>query len=227
MEASMFVATEEWKSRYPGACVGVLAMTGTTNPDTHPELRRLKTELEDDLKALFSDKTALREQRQLTAYKQYYKQFKKSYHVLQQLESVIFKGKSIPNVAALVEAMFMAELRDMLLTAGHDLKACNLPLTLDISKGNESFVRMNGQEQVCKEGDMIISDQEAVISSIIYGPDQRTKIQQSTTDVIFTSYGPPGISEIEMMQHLQGIERNVKIFSPEARTDLIEVFTAP
>jgi DNA/RNA-binding domain of Phe-tRNA-synthetase-like protein len=222
----MFAATEKWKARYPGACVGVLSISGTANPDTHPELDRLKSELESDLRALFSDKSVLREQSQLDAYKQYYKHFKKSYHVLQQLESVIFKGKSIPNVAALVEAMFMAELRNMLLTAGHDRDACKLPLTLDVSDGTETYVRINGQEQVCKEGDMIISDGEAVISSIIYGPDQRTRIQSSTTNVIFTAYGPPGITSMEMMQHMQGIEHNVKVVTPDARTDMIEVVTA-
>jgi hypothetical protein len=42
---------------------------------------------------------------------------KKTYHIALQLEPVVLKGKSLPNVAALVEAMFTAELGDLLLTA--------------------------------------------------------------------------------------------------------------
>ena len=45
------------------------------------------------------------------------KHLKKTYHVQHQLESVVLKGKSLPNVAALVAAMFMAERDDLLLTA--------------------------------------------------------------------------------------------------------------
>jgi hypothetical protein len=38
-----------------------------------------------------------------------------------ELESVARKGKSIPSRAALVEAMFIAELENLILTAGNDL----------------------------------------------------------------------------------------------------------
>ncbi len=57
----------------------------------------------------------------LPAYASYYRAFDKTYHVLGQLKSVAVKGKAIPSVAALVEAMFIAELHNGLLTAGHDL----------------------------------------------------------------------------------------------------------
>ena len=46
----------------------------------------------------------------IPAYNACYKGFKKTYHVQLQLESVALKGRSIPRVAALMEAMFMAEL---------------------------------------------------------------------------------------------------------------------
>ena len=73
------------------------------------------------------DRPALLSHPVLQAYDAYYRQFKKTYHVQLQLESILFKGKSIPSVAALVEAMFMAEMNDLLLTAGHDLDALHLP----------------------------------------------------------------------------------------------------
>jgi DNA/RNA-binding domain of Phe-tRNA-synthetase-like protein len=185
-----------------------------------------KNELENDLRTLFSNKNDLRTMPPIVAYKDYYKRFKKSYHVLQQVESVIFKGKSIPKVAALVEAMFMAELRNMLLTAGHDLDTVKEPITLNVATGQESYIRLNGQEQVLKEGDMFISDSEAIISSIIYGPDKRTRIRPSSTRVLFTTYAPSGISERSVEQHLEGIEANVRLFSPDAETELRKVFGA-
>ena len=92
----------------------------------------------------------------IQAYTAYYKRFNKTYHVLLQLESVAFKGRSIPRVAALVEAMFMAELNNQLLTAGHDLDVLRLPVTVGIAAGNEQYTMLNGREQALANGDMFM-----------------------------------------------------------------------
>jgi DNA/RNA-binding domain of Phe-tRNA-synthetase-like protein len=222
----MFTASDEWKRAYPDAVVGILAMADVANPENHPELAEKKKELENDLRTLFKDKGELRSIRPIAAYRAYYKRFKKSYHVLQQLESVVFKGKSIPSVAPIVEAMFMAELRNMILTAGHDLDAIKAPVTVDAARGDEKYVGMNGEERTLKAGDMMIYDSAGIISSIIYGPDKRTRITRETTRVLFTAYGVPGVGEREMRQHLEGIESYVRIVSPDARTELIEALRA-
>src|SRR5512133_1358049 len=174
----MFELTPSWKSSFPDAHAGVLAMRDVTNPAQHPELEKRKLELEEQLRAQFSgqDRATMSSNPILQAYNNYYKRFKKSYHVQLQLESTAWKGKSIPSVSALVESMFMAEMKNMLLTAGHDLDVLQLPLILDVSKGTESYTLLRGDRQVLKPGDMFISDQSGVISSIIYGPDRRTQI---------------------------------------------------
>jgi DNA/RNA-binding domain of Phe-tRNA-synthetase-like protein len=120
--------------------------------------------------------------------------------------------------------MFMEELRNMLLTAGHDLDAVQTPLKLDAAKGNEKYTRMNGQEQVLKAGDMMIADSVAVISSVIYGPDRRTMITPATKRVLFTVYAVPGIGAQAVRQHLKGIEANIRLVSPDAQLELLEVY---
>jgi len=220
----MFVVSDEWISTYSDASAGILVMSGVTNQPSHPELNRIKTELEDRLRNRFENAARLRADRTILAYKDYYKRFKKSYHVLQQLESVMFKGKSIPVVSALVEAMFMAELEDMLLTAGHDVDALRLPVTLRVAHGDETYTRINGEEQVLKAGDMCMADIEGVISSVIYGPDRRSRITPATRRVMFATYAPPGIGKGEVLTHLQRIEANVRTFSPDAVVELIKAY---
>jgi len=61
-----------------------------------------------------------------------------TYHVLPQIEAVI-NSKTIPSGSPLVEAMFMTELTNMLLTAGHDLDKIEVPLSLKVSNGGESL----------------------------------------------------------------------------------------
>jgi DNA/RNA-binding domain of Phe-tRNA-synthetase-like protein len=220
----MLRVSDDWKRAYPGAYFGFLAIRNVANPARHTELDRQKEELETDLRSLFKERDSLKSLEPIKAYQNYFKRFNKTYHVYQQLESVIFKGKSIPHVAALVEAMFMEELRNMLLTAGHDLDAVKTPLKLDVSKGNEKYVRMNGQEQILKAGDMMVADSIAVISSVIYGPDRRTMITATTKRVLFTVYAVPGIGEQTVRQHLGGIEANIRLVSPDAQVELLEVY---
>jgi len=134
------------------------------------------------------------------------------------------KGKSIPSVASLVECMFMAEVKNMLLTAGHDLDKLGFPLTLDVTQGTETYTLMRDTEQTVKAGDMTISDQVGIISNIIYGPDQRTQISESTHKVVFTVYAPAGIDEQLIMGHLEDMRDYVRVIAPNAEVELMQVF---
>jgi DNA/RNA-binding domain of Phe-tRNA-synthetase-like protein len=223
----MFGVSEAWQAAYHGAFAGVLAMANVANPQEHAGLDRRKEELEAQLRTRFAGrKEELRALAPLAAYKAYYKRFGKTYHVQMQLESVALKGQSIPRVAALVETMFMAELKNLLLTAGHDLDVVQPPVRLDVASGAERYVRINGQEQELKAGDMFIADARGILSSILYGPDQRTQITPATRRALFTVYAPPGIVESAVYRHLQDIEANVRLIAPEAATELLTVYGA-
>jgi len=223
----MLIVSEAWKNSYPGAVVGLLAMQDVANPEGHAALDQRKETLEEALRLRFAgyDRASLRELPVLKAYHSFYKRFDKTYHVQLQLESLVFKGKSIPRVAALVECMFMAELKNQLLTAMHDMDVLELPVRLDVANGSEKFTTYNGEDKVLKPGDMYIADRQGVISSVIYGPDQRTRIQTETRRALFTAYAPPGIDEKAVWEHLGDIQANVRLVTPEARTESIAVYT--
>lgn len=223
-----FIASDEWKTRYPGASAGILIVRNVSNPDEHPGLETRKVELENGLRARFSslDRSAVAALPSIQPYSAYYGSFKKTYHVQLQLESVAFKSKPLPRVAALVEAMFMAELKNQLLTAGHDLESIDGSIRLDVAQGLETYTMLNGKDQTLKAGDMYMRDGAGVVSSILYGPDHRTRIQPQTRNVLFAVYAPPGIEPDWVRQHLADIEANLAIFSPQAETALRQVVTA-
>jgi DNA/RNA-binding domain of Phe-tRNA-synthetase-like protein len=225
----MFLVSEDWWVTFPNAHAGILAMNHVENPSTAPELENSKRDVENALRAQFAgqDPHALDTFGPIPAYNAYYKPFNKTYHVQGQLTSIIFKGKSIPSVAALVEAMFIAELKNGLLTAGHDLDQVQLPVTLSVAKGNEHYMLLRGQDQILKAGDMLMADQNGVISSIIYGPDQRTQISPVTQNVLFAVYAPAGIDAQTVMNHLEDIRNLVLIFSPQAAVQAMQVFGPP
>ena len=224
----MFTVSESWRGAYPEGVVGILAMRHLANPEHTSALERQKEQLENLLRSRFSnyDRRTLKALPVIDVYNGYYKRFKKTYHVLLQLESVVIKGKSIPRALPLVEAMFMAELKNQLLTAGHDREALQPPVTIDVAEGSERYVRINGQEQQLKPGDMMIADSQGIISSVVYGPDQRSRITSETRRAFFTVYGPPGIANETVHEHLQDIKEYVLLVAPKAEVELLKVYCA-
>lgn len=212
----MLILTEDWRHQYGGASMGILIVENAQCAGVSESLEAQRRQVEEELRADVHSKEELDASAVLAAYGQYYKQFKKTYHVRQQLESVIFKGKSIPSVTPLVEAMFMAELKNGLLTAGHDLEQVQGLLTLDAASADESYVLLNGKEQALKAQDMFLRDDVSVLSSIIYGPDQRTRIRPETKNAVFTVYAPDGVSRKNVEQHLEDIYSYVRLAAPQA-----------
>ncbi len=225
-DQAVFAVSPAWKAGYPQAHAGVLIVHGVSNPSRHEGLDKQKAVLEEELRRRYAgqDRAALQANAILKAYDDHYRRFKKTYHVQLQLESILFKGKSIPAVAALVEAMFMAEMDTLLLTAGHDLDVIQAPLTLDVAQGSESYTLLHGEPQTPKAGDMMIRDREGIVSSIVYGPDQRTQINAATRNAVFTVYAPEGIAVPDIERHLAKIRENVQLVAPEARVGLMRIY---
>jgi DNA/RNA-binding domain of Phe-tRNA-synthetase-like protein len=214
----MIKADPSWSARWPGAQAGFLALQNVSNPTLCPALESRKQALENELRLQFGaeNAAALPGWGPLPAYAAYYRAFDKTYHVLGQLKSVAVKGKAIPSVAALVEAMFIAELHNGLLTAGHDLARVSAPVRIAAAQGGETYLGLRGETLTLKTGDMYIADQVGILSSILSGPDGRTPIQADTQAVLFTVYAPAGIPQADVQAHLDEIHALVRLISPQA-----------
>ena len=222
----MINKSQIWISQLPDAYVGILIVNNAPNLSSHEALDSARLELENELRDRFSslDRKSLRNDPVLAAYDAFYRSFRKTYHVQLQLESVVFKGKSIFSPSALVACMFMAELKTKLLTAAHDFSSVDLPLIADIASGEETYLRLDNTEQELKKGDLYIKDQQGILSSVIYGPDKRTQIQSDTSRALYTTYGPPGIGKDQIRDQLKTLEAYVRLFAPHSvREELLVV----
>jgi len=208
-------AAPEWKSVYPGAQIGILEIAGVDNTLRSELLEAEKRALEARLQAHYTgfsrrDFLALPV---MTAYERYYKRFDKTYHVLLQLESVVLKGKRLPEVSPLVDANFAAELDTLVLTASHDVALFQPPLLIDISHLGDEFIRMNGIPKQLPPGDMVMRDSQGVICTILYGQDNLSPITASTTHALYVAYAPPGVGVENVQAQLDAIEKNIRLFS--------------
>jgi len=200
-------------------------MRGVVNPQHDAALDSRAAEVERRLRSLFAgaDRAAVKALPTIRAYTDFYHRFKKTYHVQLQLESVALKNRPIPKMPGLVKAMVMAELNSQLLTAGHDVAALDGQLVASVAQGTEHYQLLNGGNQELKPGDMCIADRTATISSVIYGPDHRTRLQAGTRHVCFTVYGVPGIAHAAIESHLADIRDAILLFASEAQVELLAV----
>ena len=221
----MFILTEKWKEIHPEARAGTLIMHNVRNIPTHPQLETCKQALVKELQANLGNKeeAALKTLPPIQAYTAHYKRFKKTYPLLQQLKSIVIRQQPFPRVSGLVDAMFMAEMNNLLLTAGHDLEKIVPPVQISAAAGDEEYVKLSGETQTAKRNDMIMSDEAGVISSVLYGPDARTMLTLQSGEVLFAVYAPAGIDTASIYSHLEDIRDNILLFSPQAEAEPIMI----
>jgi len=222
----MFEISERWSNTHPDAMVAVLVVRSATNVQEHHVLESRKRALEADLCARFRNPDDIRADRTIQAYGAYYRRFEKTYHLAQQLKTVVVKKKSLPAVSGLVDVMFMAEMKNLLLTAGHDLAAVLPPVTLDVGSGAERYTKLNQELQVARAGDMMVVDTKGILSAVIDGPDYRSRITPQTRDALYVVYAPAGITREAVCSHLREIRESILLFSPSAVAEPLRILSA-
>jgi DNA/RNA-binding domain of Phe-tRNA-synthetase-like protein len=220
--------TDAWNDAHPGGKIGLLEISGVDNNQPAPVLDQKKRVIEERLRKKYADfsHNDFLELPVMGAYHRYYRKFGYTYHILLQLESVVFKGKSLPNVSPLVDANFAAELDTLILTAGHDVAQLEEPVAIDVACEGDQIVQMSGKQKDVPIGDMLMRDAKDISCTIFRGQDNRSPISKTTTHVLYVSYAPAGIEEAQVQTQLDMMEKHVRLFSPECVTEQNELICA-
>jgi len=220
--------TDTWCKAHPGAVFGLLEISEVDNTRPSASLQDQKRATEARLRARYQGFT--RQQflalPVMSAYERYYKRFDKTYHVLLQLESIVLKGKNLPDVSPLVDANFSAEVETLILTAGHDADRLFGEILLDVAGPGDQILRMNGVPKLIDAGDMLMRDAEGVCCTLIYGQDNRSPITVNTSHALYVSYAPAGVPAELVEDHLHKIEKNIRLFSATVRVEQLRLLKA-
>ena len=201
-----------------GARMGFLEARGLPALPCHPALEARRLELEQELRARHQgqDRRALAERPALAAFAGYYRGFGQTSHLLAQLESVALKGKSIPSRSCAVTALFMAEMKHGVLAAAHDLGRLSGTLRMAAGSGAETYVALGGRTASVHPGDLFLSQDRGVLSSILSGPDQDTPVGPETRDVLYAFYAPEALAGADLDAAMDEVEACLALFAPEA-----------
>ena len=196
--------TESLKEIYPDSIFGNLIIRDVPNRKRNEFLEERKRTLEREIKEKYAevDKDVI-----IHYYNTYFKLWKKTYPIEYQIKTVKSGGK-FPQVSVIVDCMFIAELKNRILTSGHDLDDIKGDLTFDVSQGGEQYLKIDGRKQELKKNDIVLKDNEGILASILYGPARRTSISQKTKNSLFFAWCPYTMDENIILRHLNDIIQN-------------------
>jgi DNA/RNA-binding domain of Phe-tRNA-synthetase-like protein len=218
-----------WRQAFPLARVGVVLVRNIQNSAHTDALGTYLVELEAELRRRYAaaDRAQLATLPTIRAYQQHYRAFGQTYHLLGQLESVVLKRRPVKSPGgALVTAMFAAEVDNLLLTAGHDANLVAGEVAIDCSRAGETYIGINGREQVLKAGDMLMRDRDGIISAVLTGPDLRTRLLPTSTSALYVTYAPSGVAPAALAKHQADLVHLVRLAQPEADLAAVEIYPA-
>ena len=135
-----------------------------------PELDALREKYADyDRKAVFG----------ANPYFRFFKKFKKTYPVMQQFESVLFKGRPFPEEDPVMGVPFLLELTTFVLSGTHDIDRMDGPLTIFTPSEKLPFLGMRAASTHTYPKDICGRDSSGIIFSMIAGADDRTCIHRT------------------------------------------------
>ncbi|MBI9049076.1 MAG: hypothetical protein JEZ00_06645 [Anaerolineaceae bacterium] len=207
--------SDELRNTYPAAYAGFMLVSCEKNIHRSEKMQQQKGKLVQVLRERFPDKNAIKNDATIQIYQRYYQQFKSNFHVRFQIETMTIKGKDMPTRSVLVDALFMTELKYGLLIAGHDMDNVQMPITVDCTQMFEMFTQLGGTVKTLKDGDMCFRDAEKTLSCILYGPEDSSPVTMDTKKVLYTIYGPQGISREMVSEGLDDIAANAQLAIPD------------
>ncbi len=208
--------TESLKEKYPVSIFGNLIIRDVPNRKRDETLEERKRSLEREIKEKYAD---VDKDEMIHYYNTYFKMWKKTYPIEYQINTVKSGGK-FPQVSVVVDCMFIAELKNRILTSGHDLDEIKGDLTFDISRGGEQYLKLNGQKQELKRNDVILKDNEGILASILYGPARRTSISLKTKNALFFAWSPYAMDKEIIRSHLNEISQNLNSVFESITTEI-------
>jgi len=187
--------SENLKERYKNVNLGTLIVRDVQNKEFDERLDKEKRIVEQYIMDNYKEPDNVKRIRE---YNDFYFEFGETFPVKYQIKSIL-EGKQIPSISCLVEAMFMTELKHICLMAGHDLDAIQGDLVLDIAQEGEMYIKINDEKQELKKDDIVLRDGMGIIASVLYGPDNRTKIIPISKNIIYMAYFTFAVTRSEII----------------------------
>jgi DNA/RNA-binding domain of Phe-tRNA-synthetase-like protein len=187
---SPFSLSPAYKAQYPGVAFGLTMISGCQNFLNPPGFDQYKRKL---LRKMRKRETLAQISNRIEIYDQFFESFGFECPLPKHLKRTIHSG--FPRYNLMVDAHFMAEMCAGILVAVTDFDRFDGALTLDLADEGEISGGMGGREISTKQGEIVLRDEKDIVCVLCQGADEKTRVNDDTSNVLFYGYAVPGIEE--------------------------------
>ena len=175
-------------AQYPGVGFGLALITGCRSPSNPPGFDQYKRKL---LRKMRKRENLVLITERIEIYAQFFQRFDFDCPLPKHLKRTINSG--FPRYSVSVDAHFMAEMCAGILVAVTDYDRFDGHLTLDVAAEGEICAGMGGRSFVTKNNEIVLRDETEIVCVLCQGADEKTRVREESSNVLFYAYAVPGI----------------------------------
>ena len=108
----------------------------------------------------------------------------------------ILRGKSLPNINNVVDAMNVISAKTLISMSTFDLDKLSPPLKLVPAEGGEKFIDISGKEfTFTKNFPKLVDSKGKIVAAVPFRDGRDTRITESTKNVFLLAYAPSTVEE--------------------------------
>jgi len=180
--------TDDYRRRFPDLSFGIGTIQDCTYFEKNESFKLYKREL---LRKMKRRANLVQVQEWINLYDQFFKEWDYPCPLPGHFKRSIEMGFPIVNL--FIDTHIIAEMCHGILMAIQDLNSFQGEWRLDLAKERETFQGVSGKMIYCKQGEIIIRDEEGIVCSLFQGPDFRTRIETSSKNIVVYVFTAPGI----------------------------------
>jgi DNA/RNA-binding domain of Phe-tRNA-synthetase-like protein len=190
--------TDAYRDRFPHLSFGIGTIQACTYFEKSEAFKLHKREL---LRKMRRRPNLAQIKERIRLYDQFFQEWGYACPLPNHLHRTVEMG--FPVVNLYVDAHIIAEMCQGILMAIQDLDRFKGGWRLDLAHDGEIFQGVSGKMILCKEGEIVLRDEEGAVCSLFQGPDFRTKIEPSSKNIVIYVFTAPGIQEEHVSSSLQ------------------------
>ena len=185
---SNFSKSSKYKARYPEVAFGLTLISGCRNYFNPPGFDQYKRKL---LRKMRRRETLAQITERIEIYNRFFESFGYECPLPKHLKRTVNSG--FPRYNLMVDSHFMAEMCAGILVAVTDYDHFEGELTLDLAEDAEICQGMGQRRIITKQGEIVFRDEKDIVCVLCQGADEKTRVRESTQNVLFYCYAVPGI----------------------------------
>jgi DNA/RNA-binding domain of Phe-tRNA-synthetase-like protein len=183
-----FSMSSKYSQMYAGVGFGLTLISGCKDHPNPEGFDQYKRKL---LRKMRKRETLAQITERINTYADFFKSFGYECPLSKHLKRTVNSG--FPRYSLFVDAHFMAEMCAGILVAVTDFDRFDGSLTLDAAVDGEICAGMGGREFVMQNGEIVLRDEKDIVCVLCQGADEKTRVREDTSHVLFYAYAVPGI----------------------------------